>query len=466
MKIQNSKLFLLFDSISFETIFAAAAGKADTNIQFLGYEAHAMTTLCILLFIGAMGKSAQLGLHTWLPDAMEGPTPVSALIHAATMVTAGVFMVARLSPLFEYAPDALTMVTIVGASAAFFAATVGLCQNDIKRVIAYSTCSQLGYMFFACGVSAYSAGIFHLMTHAFFKALLFLGAGSVIHAMSSEQDMRKMGGIWRMVPVTYTLMWIGSLALAGIPFFAGFYSKDIVLEAAYGAHTGVGQYAFWLGIIAALLTAFYSWRLIIMTFHGESRADERTLAHVHESPKVMIIPLVVLAAGAVFSGYLGYEWFVGENLKEFWGQSIFVLPGTNPIDAAHHVPTWVKILPIIVAILGIAAAYYLYIKNKEIPRILAQYFRLTYKFLLNKWYFDEVYDFLFVRPAHRLGRNLWKDGDGGVIDGLGPDGVAGVARYLAQKVSGLQSGYLYHYAFAMLIGVAAIVTWYLFTRAG
>ena len=459
-------VFLLFDSISFEAIFAAAAGKADTNIQFLGYEAHAMTTLCILLFIGAMGKSAQLGLHTWLPDAMEGPTPVSALIHAATMVTAGVFMVARLSPLFEYAPDALTMVTIVGASTAFFAATVGLCQNDIKRVIAYSTCSQLGYMFFACGVSAYSAGIFHLMTHAFFKALLFLGAGSVIHAMSSEQDMRKMGGIWRMVPVTYTLMWIGSLALAGIPFFAGFYSKDIVLEAAYGAHTGVGQYAFWLGIIAALLTAFYSWRLIIMTFHGESRADERTLAHVHESPKVMIVPLLVLAAGAVFSGYLGYEWFVGENLKEFWGQSIFVLPGTNPIDAAHHVPTWVKILPIIVAILGIAAAYYLYIKNKEIPRILAQYFRLTYKFLLNKWYFDEVYDFLFVRPAHRLGRNLWKDGDGGVIDGLGPDGVAGVARYLAQKVSGLQSGYLYHYAFAMLIGVAAIVTWYLFTRAG
>ncbi|MEE2662435.1 MAG: NADH-quinone oxidoreductase subunit L [Pseudomonadota bacterium] len=459
-------VFLLFDSISFDTIFAAAAGKADTNIQFLGYEAHAMTTLCILLFIGAMGKSAQLGLHTWLPDAMEGPTPVSALIHAATMVTAGVFMVARLSPLFEYAPDALTMVTIVGASTAFFAATIGLCQNDIKRVIAYSTCSQLGYMFFACGVSAYSAGIFHLMTHAFFKALLFLGAGSVIHAMSSEQDMRKMGGIWRMIPVTYTLMWIGSLALAGIPFFAGFYSKDIVLEAAYGAHTGVGQYAFWLGIVAAILTAFYSWRLIIMTFHGESRADERTLAHVHESPKVMIIPLVVLAAGAVFSGYLGYEWFVGDNLKEFWGQSIFVLPGTNPIEAAHHVPTWVKVLPIIVAVLGIAAAYYFYVKNKNIPRILTQYFHLTYKFLLNKWYFDEVYEFLFVRPAHRLGRNLWKDGDGGVIDGLGPDGVAGVARYLAQRVSGLQSGYLYHYAFAMLIGVVAIVTWYLFVRAG
>jgi NADH-quinone oxidoreductase subunit L len=459
-------VFLMFNSISFETIFAAAPGKADATIQFLGYEAHAMTTICILLFIGAMGKSAQLGLHTWLPDAMEGPTPVSALIHAATMVTAGVFMVARLSPLFEHAPDALMLVTIVGATTCFFAATVGMCQTDIKRVIAYSTCSQLGYMFFACGVSAYSAGIFHLMTHAFFKALLFLGAGSVIHAMSSEQDMRKMGGIYNKIWVTYILMWIGSLALAGIPFFAGFYSKDIVLEAAFGAHTGVGQYAFWLGIVAAVLTAFYSWRLLIMTFHGESRADEKTLAHVHESPKVMLIPLLVLAAGAIFSGYLGYSYFVGDSMKDFWGASIYVLPGTDPIEAAHHVPTWVKVLPIVVAVVGILAAYYAYMIKPDLPGRIAARFSGTYKFLLNKWYFDELYDFLFVRPSHRLGRNLWKDGDGAVIDGLGPDGVAGAARYLAKRVASIQSGYVYHYAFAMLIGVAGIVTWYLFTRVG
>ncbi len=459
-------VFLMFNSISFETIFAAAPGKAEATISFLGYEAHAMTTLCILLFIGAMGKSAQLGLHTWLPDAMEGPTPVSALIHAATMVTAGVFMVARLSPLFEYAPDALTLVTIVGATTAFFAATVGMCQTDIKRVIAYSTCSQLGYMFFACGVSAYSAGIFHLMTHAFFKALLFLGAGSVIHAMSGEQDMRKMGGIYNKIWVTYILMWIGSLALAGIPFFAGFYSKDLIIEAAFGAHTTVGQYAFWMGIIAAILTAFYSWRLIIMTFHGDSRADERTLAHVHESPKIMLIPLLVLAAGALFSGYLGYEYFVGNELKEFWGKSILVLEANNSIEAAHHVPGWVKILPIVVAVVGILAAYYAYMMNKDLPGRIAARFRGVYLFLLNKWYFDELYDWLFVKPAHRLGRNLWKDGDGAVIDGLGPDGVAAVARYCAQRVARLQSGFVYHYAFAMLIGVAGIVTWYLFTRQG
>ena len=459
-------VFLMFNSISFETIFAAAPGKADATIQFLGFEAHALTTLCILLFIGAMGKSAQLGLHTWLPDAMEGPTPVSALIHAATMVTAGVFMVARLSPLFEYAPDALTLVTIVGATTCLFAATVALTQTDIKRVIAYSTCSQLGYMFFACGVSAYSAGIFHLTTHAFFKALLFLGAGSVIHAMSSEQDMRRMGGIWKMIPVTYTLMWIGSLALAGIPFFAGFYSKDLIIEAAFGANTSVGMYAFWMGIIAAILTAFYSWRLIIMTFHGESRADEKTLAHVHESPKVMLIPLLVLAVGAIFSGFLGYAYFAGDNMNAFWGDSIFVLPGTDPIAAAKQVPAWVIALPIVVAVVGIGAAYYAYMAKPDLPGLLAARFQGTYKFLLNKWYFDELYDFLFVRPAHRLGRNLWKDGDGAVIDGLGPDGVASAARYLAQKVASMQSGYVYHYAFAMLIGVAGIVTWYLVTGSG
>ncbi|MBT5178443.1 MAG: NADH-quinone oxidoreductase subunit L, partial [Rhodospirillaceae bacterium] len=317
--------FMLFDSVSFDTIFGLAGEKTVATMQVFGGEFHALTVICLLLFVGAMGKSAQLGLHTWLPDAMEGPTPVSALIHAATMVTAGVFMVARLSPLFEQSEIALNVVVIVGASTAIFAATIGCVQNDIKRVIAYSTMSQLGYMFFALGVSAYSAGMFHLITHAFFKALLFLGAGSVIHAMSDEQDMRKMGGLYKLIPVTYVLMWIGSLALAGIWPFAGFFSKDIVLEAAFAANTGVGQYAFWLGIVAAFLTAFYSWRLLIMTFHGTSRADEVTLAHVHESPKVMLIPLAVLALGAIFAGFALFTFFVGEAAPEFWGNSLFVL---------------------------------------------------------------------------------------------------------------------------------------------
>ncbi len=395
---------------------------------------------------------------------MEGPTPVSALIHAATMVTAGVFLVARMSPLFEYAPAALTLVAIVGAATAFFAATIGLCQNDIKRVIAYSTCSQLGYMFFACGVSAYSAGIFHLMTHAFFKALLFLGAGSVIHAMSSEQDMRRMGGLYRLIPTTYGLMWIGSLALAGIPVFAGFYSKDVIIESAFAAHTLAGDFAFWAGIAAAFMTAFYSWRLLIMTFHGAPRADERTMAHVHESPLSMIAPLVVLAAGAVFSGMLGYRYFVGDGLASFWGDSILVLPGHDALADAHHAPLWVIALPVAVAVAGIALAYWFYMLRPGLPVALAARFARLYRFLLNKWYFDELYDWLFVRPAHRIGRGLWKEGDGTLIDGLGPDGLSAVARTLARRASMLQSGYVYHYAFAMLIGVAAFVTWYLYAQ--
>ena len=457
-------VFVVFGSIEFSTIFSAAPGKAEATISFLGYEAHALTVLCILLFIGAMGKSAQLGLHTWLPDAMEGPTPVSALIHAATMVTAGVFLVARMSPLFEYSTAALTLVVVVGAATAFFAATIGLCQNDIKRVIAYSTCSQLGYMFFACGVSAYSAGIFHLMTHAFFKALLFLGAGSVIHAMSSEQDMRRMGGLYGLIPLTYGLMWVGSLALAGIPIFAGFYSKDVIIESAFGAHTIAGDFAFWAGIAAAFMTAFYSWRLLIMTFHGAPRADERTMAHVHESPKSMTVPLIVLAIGAIFSGMLGYHYFVGDGLKAFWGDSIFVLPGHDALENAHHSPLWVIALPVAVAVAGIALAYWFYMARPGIPGELAGRFGAIYRFLLNKWYFDELYDWLFVRPAHRVGRGLWKEGDGTLIDGLGPDGLSAVARVLARRVSMLQSGYVYHYAFAMLIGVAAFVTWYLYAQ--
>ena len=459
-------VYVLFQTVSLDTIFAAAPDKADAVLNVFGTDFHALTVICLLLFLGAMGKSAQLGLHTWLPDAMEGPTPVSALIHAATMVTAGIFMVARLSPLFEYSETALAVVTIVGASTAIFAATIGCVQNDIKRVIAYSTCSQLGYMFFACGVSAYSAGIFHLMTHAFFKSLLFLGAGSVIHAMSDEQDMRKMGGIWKSIPVTYALMWVGSLALAGIPPFAGYFSKDIVLEAAYGAHSGVGNYAFWMGIAAAFLTAFYSWRLILMTFHGAPRADEKVMAHIHESPKVMILPLIGLAAGACFAGYIGYEYFVGHDAPRFWANSILVLPGHTALENAHHVPAWVKYLPLVVGVGGIALAYLMYALVPSLPGLVAARFRVIHTFLVHKWYFDELYDLLFVRPAFVLGRGFWKTGDGALIDGCGPDGLAAATRNLARRAGRAQTGYLYHYAFAMLGGVVVLITWYLFNQVG
>jgi NADH-quinone oxidoreductase subunit L len=459
-------VFLIFGTLQFDPVFAGAADVAGSSINFLGYQVDALTCACILLFIGAMGKSAQLGLHTWLPDAMEGPTPVSALIHAATMVTAGVFMVARLSPLFEYAPAALAFVVVIGGTTAMFAATIGMAQNDIKRVIAYSTCSQLGYMFFAAGVSAYSAAIFHLMTHAFFKALLFLGAGSVIHAMSGEQDMRKMGGLAKHIKVTYVLMWIGSLALAGLPPFAGYYSKDTILEAAWSAHTGVGNYAFVLGVFGAFITAFYSWRLIIMTFHGEPRADHEVMHHVHESPQVMLAPLYVLAAGAVFAGMIGFEWFVGEGREHFWREALLVLPEHDTIEGAHHAPFLISILPTIAGLAGIATAYYCYMFRPEMPGILATRFRAIYLLLLNKWYFDELYDILFVRSAMALGFGLWKGGDGMMIDGLGPDGVSARTRDLSVLASRLQTGYLYHYAFAILIGVVLMVSWYLLRIAG
>jgi NADH-quinone oxidoreductase subunit L len=465
-------VYVLFGTVSFDEIFAAAPGMANATLVFLGVEYHALTILCLLLFIGAMGKSAQLGLHTWLPDAMEGPTPVSALIHAATMVTAGVFMVCRLSPLFELSETALMVVTVVGASTAFFAATVGLTQNDIKRVIAYSTCSQLGYMFFAIGVSAYSAAMFHLMTHAFFKALLFLGSGSVIHAMSDEQDMRKMGGLYKLIPYTYALMWIGSLALAGIGIpgtaigFAGFFSKDAIIESSFAAHTGVGTYAFWLGIAAAFMTAFYSWRLLFMTFHGTPRCDEKTLAHVHESPKIMLLPLVLLAAGSLFAGVAGYSVFVGDGMDAFWGDSIKVLSTHTALVDSHHVPIWVKVLPLAMGVSGIALAYWMYIANTNLPKALADKFRPLYLFSYNKWYFDELFNAIFVKPAFYLGRGLWKSGDGALIDGVGPDGVAALTKRWAQRASNLQSGYLYHYAFAMLIGIVGLVTWHLYTAAG
>ena len=453
-------VFALFGTVQFDEIFKLAPAMADTQIMFLGFSVPALELVSILLFIGAMGKSAQLGLHTWLPDAMEGPTPVSALIHAATMVTAGVFMVCRLSPVIEYAPVALDIITIVGALTAIFAATVGMTQFDIKRVIAYSTCSQLGYMFFAAGVSAYPAAMFHLTTHAFFKALLFLGAGSVIHALSDEQDLRKMGGIWRQVPVTYAMMWIGSLALAGFPFFAGFYSKDMILEAAFAAHTGVGQLAFWLGCAAALLTAFYSWRLLIMAFHGTPRASADVMSHVHESPKVMLLPLVPLALGAIFAGFVGYEMFVGHDYQQFWGDAIFILPEHQAMENAHHVPKWVKLLPIFLAASGVALAYLAYSMMPSIPGKVVSLFKPVHNFFFNKWYFDELYDAIFVKPSVRIGAMLWQRGDKATIDGFGPDGITAMVLRISQSASRLQSGYVYHYAFAMMIGIVVLLSWY------
>ena len=456
--------YLLFDTVVLDEIFRAVPDKAGTDLVFLGFSADALTVLTMLLFIGAMGKSAQLGLHTWLPDAMEGPTPVSALIHAATMVTAGVFLIARLSPMMEYAPDTLAVITVVGAATAFFAATVGLCQNDIKRVIAYSTCSQLGYMFFACGVSAYSAGIYHLFTHAFFKALLFLGAGSVIHAVSGEQDMRLMGGLRRRIPATYWLMIIGTLALTGFPFMAGFYSKDLILESAWARASDVGHFAFWTGVLAAGFTAFYSWRLIFMTFHGTCRAPEEVQSHIHESPTVMLAPLGVLAVGAIFAGALAYRYFGGDLIDDFWGSALLVLEHNNVIEAAHHVPLWVVLAPTVMFVIGTGGAWLCYHARPGWPGLLASRYGRIYRFLLNKWYFDELYHQIFVVPALRLGRLFWKGGDGRVIDGFGPDGISAVTRLLAGRAGRLQSGYVYHYAFAMMIGVVAIASWYLLNR--
>ncbi len=452
-------VFFVFGTLDFDTVFKAVPDIAGQSFTFLSMDVDILTTICLLLFIGAMGKSAQIGLHTWLPDAMEGPTPVSALIHAATMVTAGVFMVARLSPMFEFAPIALTVIVLIGGTTAFFAATIGLTQHDIKRVIAYSTCSQLGYMFFALGVGAYPAAIFHLMTHAFFKALLFLGAGSVIHGMDDEQDMRKMGGLFPKMKVTGSLMWIGSLALAGVPLFAGFWSKDIILESAFAAHTGMGLYAFWAGIAAALMTAFYSWRLLFLTFHGRTRADDHTFDHAHESPPVMIIPLIVLALGAIFAGWLAVDYFVGHHMEEFWGSSLLMLH--NVIEEAHHVPEWVKKLPIVVGAVGIVGAWVMYIAKPEWPAALVARIRPVHRFVYNKWFFDELYDRMFVRPSFVIGRGLWKSGDGAVIDGVGPDGIAAATLDLGRRASRLQSGYVYHYAFAMLIGLVVLATWFL-----
>ncbi len=481
-------VFVMFDSVSFDVIFANAASFVDDGsaaqsrivLDFLGYELardSALTIICLLLFMGAMGKSAQFLLHTWLPDAMEGPTPVSALIHAATMVTAGVFLVARMSPLFELSHTAMTVVTLFGATTAFFAATVGLVQNDIKRVIAYSTCSQLGYMFAALGVGAYGAGIFHLFTHAFFKALLFLGAGAVIHAVSDEQDMRKMGGLRTHIPRTYWMMVIGTVALTGLGIpgtiigTAGFFSKDAIIESLYVGQNAFAGYAFWMTVIAALFTSFYSWRLIFMTFHGKPRASADVMSHVHESPNVMLVPLYVLAAGALLAGLVFHSQFIGSHHEvgqldphylDFWKEALFLGPDNRILETFHSVPALVKWAPFIMMALGFATAYWFYIRSPELPVELARQHNGLYKFLLNKWYFDELYDVIFVRPAKWLGHFLWKQGDGRMIDGLGPDGISARVLDVTRNVVKLQSGYLYHYAFAMLIGAAVLVTYMMF----
>ncbi|MBF0448533.1 MAG: NADH-quinone oxidoreductase subunit L [Magnetococcales bacterium] len=450
-------IFLVFGTLDYAEVFRmAGTDQYPKTIDFLFFgQADTMTVLCLLLFVGAMGKSAQFILHTWLPDAMEGPTPVSALIHAATMVTAGVFMVCRASPLFELSEPALTVVTLVGATTALFAATVGLVQNDIKKVIAYSTCSQLGYMFFAAGVSAYSAAIFHLMTHAFFKALLFLSAGAVIHAMHHEQDMRKMGGLYKKIPITYAVMMIGTLALTGFPYLAGFFSKDAILEAAYAAHSTTGTIAWVMGMMAAVLTSFYSFRLIFMTFHGKPR-DQHAYDHAHEAPWSMRGPLLVLALGALFAGWLGSGMVHGEWFKS----AIFLAPGHNAMENAHHVALWVKWLPFAAFLIGLVVAWVLYVKVTTLPKILAETYLGIYKFLLNAWYFDKLYDTLFVRPAKAIGRGLWQTGDITIIDGYGVNGVAATCGRLAQWLKGVQTGYVYHYAFAMIIGVLVLVTVY------
>jgi NADH-quinone oxidoreductase subunit L len=452
-------VFMMMGSIDLDTIFAQAPTLKDKTINFFGWQADALTLICLLLFMGAMGKSAQFLLHTWLPDAMEGPTPVSALIHAATMVTAGVFMVARLSPLFELAPNAAAFVTLIGATTAFFAATVGLVQNDIKRIVAYSTCSQLGYMFVAMGVGAYSVGMFHLFTHAFFKALLFLGSGSVIMAMHHEQDIRNMGGLRRKIPFTYWTMVIGTLALTGFPLTAGYFSKDAIIEAAYAGTNPFAFYAFLMTVAAACMTSFYSWRLIFKTFHGEPH-DQEHFEAAKESPPVILIPLGVLAAGSILAGLPFKEYFTGHHIESFFRESL--KQGSTIIEAMHHVPFAVAWLPTAMMAIGFLIAWHFYIRRPDFPVELARQHEVLYRFLLNKWYFDEIYEVLLVRPIKWLGRLLWKGGDGWVIDGFGPDGVSARVLDVTRNVVRLQTGYLYHYAFAMLIGASLIITWFMF----
>ena len=456
-------LFFYTSSLDFDTIFSMNEQLSSNTFSIFNMDFNVLNTACFFLFMGAMGKSAQLFLHTWLPDAMEGPTPVSALIHAATMVTAGIFLVARCSPLFEMSPSILSFITYIGASTAFFAATVALVQNDIKRIVAYSTCSQLGYMFVALGSGAYQIAIFHLFTHAFFKALLFLGSGSVIHAVSDEQDIRKMGGLYKLIPFTWIIMLIGTLGLTGAPLLSGYYSKDGIIEAAFVSQTEGHFYAFYLLVFSALLTSFYSWRLIFLTFNGKSNISTEIFSKIHESPKVMLFPLIVLSILTIFSGIYFVDYFMSHDYQFLWQTAIYLSESNHVIESIHYVPKWVKYSPLLMMVLGLITAIIFYLIYPSIPKFLSNKFNPLYKFLLNKWYFDELYELIFVRNISRIGNFLSNFGDKRVIDGFGPDGISSRVMDIAKQVSRIQTGYIYHYAFAMLIGLMLFIT-YFFAR--
>tara|TARA_A100001388_G_scaffold239585_1_gene194930 strand:+ start:273 stop:2201 length:1929 start_codon:yes stop_codon:yes gene_type:complete len=453
-------LFYYAGSLNFDVIFSLNEQLSLSTFSIFSKEFNVLNTACFFLFMGAMGKSAQLFLHTWLPDAMEGPTPVSALIHAATMVTAGIFLVARCSPLFEMSPSILSFITIIGASTAFFAATVALVQNDIKRIVAYSTCSQLGYMFVALGSGAYQIAIFHLFTHAFFKALLFLGSGSVIHAVSDEQDIRKMGGLYKLIPFTWIVMLIGTLGLTGAPLMSGYYSKDGIIEAAFISQTEGNLYAFYLLVLSALLTSFYSWRLIFLTFNGKSNIPTEIFSKIHESPKVMLFPLFILSIFTIFSGVYFVDYFMYHDYQYLWQSSIYLSENNHVIESIHYVPKWVKYSPLVMMIIGLITAVIFYLLYPKVPKFLSSQFNPVYKFLLNKWYFDEIYEFIFVRNISRIGNFLSNFGDKRIIDGLGPDGISLRVMDIAKQISRIQTGYIYHYAFAMLIGLMLFITYF------
>ena len=448
-------IFYLFGTVNYDEVFELVPSILNKDLSFLGINVNAINLICVLLFIGAMGKSAQIFLHTWLPDAMEGPTPVSALIHAATMVTAGVFLVVRCSPIFEYSPLALNLVTIIGMSTAFFAATIALVQDDIKKIIAYSTCSQLGYMFFAAGVGAYNVAMFHLFTHAFFKALLFLGSGSVIHSFKNEQNINAMGGVWKKLPYTWALMVIGTLALTGFPFLSGFYSKDAIIEFAYLSGSSTGYFAAGIGIFTAFLTSIYSWRLLFKTFHGNYNNKSIAITSMHESPLIMTIPLIILAIGAIFSGILFKDLFIGvESSENFWKDSIFFL---EPLSNDHP-PLWFIVFTPILVILSIPTAYYFFIINKKFTNEIVKGNLPLYDFLKNKWYFDEIYEYLFVRPSKKIGLYFWKKIDLRFIDRFGPDGISSLIKIISSIAVKFQNGFIYHYAFVMLLGFSALLT--------
>ena len=456
-------LFFYTSSLDFDTIFSMNEQLSSNSFSIFNIDFNVLNTACFFLFMGAMGKSAQLFLHTWLPDAMEGPTPVSALIHAATMVTAGIFLVARCSPLFEMSQSILSFIIVVGASTAFFAATVALVQNDIKRIVAYSTCSQLGYMFVALGSGAYQIAIFHLFTHAFFKALLFLGSGSVIHAVSDEQDIRKMGGLYKLIPFTWIVMLIGTLGLTGAPLMSGYYSKDGIIEAAFVSQTEGHLYAFYLLVFSALLTSFYSWRLIFLTFNGKSNISTEIFSKIHESPRVMLFPLVILSILTIFSGIYFADYFMSHDYQFLWQSSIYLSENNHVIESIHYVPKWVKYSPLVMMILGLITASIFYLIYPNIPKFLSTQFNFLYRFLLNKWYFDEIYELIFVKNISKFGNFLSNFGDKRVIDGLGPDGISIRVMDIAKQISRIQTGYIYHYAFAMLIGLMIFIT-YFFVR--